>query len=424
VRTGILLHQFSKTFTSTVEMNSTTMVAKLFNILRRPSHLKLFFHDYFGYKYEIYPDSRHLKEAILWLCRAQDVVVNGGVSAGYHPPHGGWMPAYPETTGYIIPTFLRYGLLTGNRNFIQRAIQMGDWEIEVQLPSGGVSAGLVGNEVPRVFNTGQVILGWTALTRQTGEKRFLKAAEKAVRWLIENQDSDGKWSRHCHNNYPHTYHTRVAWPILEVYNFTKEKKMRESARKHLEWVISQALENGWCSYMAFTPEEKPLTHTIAYTIRGLIEASKHFWDDILFQASIMKVARSASENIMLAYERRKSSPEENPLALPATFDDKWLSHERYSCITGNAQLAIIWLKLFLLQGDGRFLNAALKILEMVKATQNLVSKNPGVRGGVPGCYPCWGKYNPFSFPNWATKFFADALILQDEIMGKLEKEIQ
>jgi len=34
-----------------------------------------------------------------------------------------------------------------------------------------------------------------------------------------------------------------------------------------------------------------------------------------------------------------------------------------------------------------------------------------VRGGIAGSWPIWGAYSRFEFPNWAAKFFADALML-------------
>jgi hypothetical protein len=34
-----------------------------------------------------------------------------------------------------------------------------------------------------------------------------------------------------------------------------------------------------------------------------------------------------------------------------------------------------------------------------------------VRGAIPGSAPIWGAYSRFEFPNWAAKFFADALIM-------------
>ena len=59
----------------------------------------------------IQDNGAHLAEAIGWLKRAQDATPDRGVSRGYslawHPHRRarGWQPSYPETTGYIIPTF-------------------------------------------------------------------------------------------------------------------------------------------------------------------------------------------------------------------------------------------------------------------------------------------------------------------------------
>jgi hypothetical protein len=34
-----------------------------------------------------------------------------------------------------------------------------------------------------------------------------------------------------------------------------------------------------------------------------------------------------------------------------------------------------------------------------------------VRGAIAGSAPIWGAYSRFEFPNWAAKFFADALMM-------------
>ena len=60
-------------------------------------------------------DERHLTAAIAWLCRAQDVCPDGGMSYGYDIRNG-WMPAYPETTGYIVSTLFDYAALIDSRD--------------------------------------------------------------------------------------------------------------------------------------------------------------------------------------------------------------------------------------------------------------------------------------------------------------------
>ena len=57
----------------------------------------------------------------------------------------------------------------------------------------------------------------------------------------------------------------------------------------------------------------------------------------------------------------------------------------------------------------------------MKSTQDICSRNKNIRGGIKGAYPIYGWYAPFSFPNWAAKFFIDALMLEDnpDIANKL-----
>jgi hypothetical protein len=37
------------------------------------------------------------------------------------------------------------------------------------------------------------------------------------------------------------------------------------------------------------------------------------------------------------------------------------------------------------------------------------------RGGIKGSHPINGGYHPWQYPNWAAKFFADALMLEETI---------
>jgi hypothetical protein len=50
-------------------------------------------------------DEDHLRAAAQWLAAAQDSQSDGGVAGRYQLGRG-WTSSYPETTGYIVPTFL------------------------------------------------------------------------------------------------------------------------------------------------------------------------------------------------------------------------------------------------------------------------------------------------------------------------------
>lgn len=384
-----------------------------FRLVIYTSYRKIVLRDFLGISHDLSTNSDHLKSAMDWLCRSQDATGCGGCSASYGFEHG-WAPPYPETTGYIISTFLRYSTYVKDKTYLERAIKMGEWEIDIQLPSGAVRGGSGINDYPIVFNTGMVILGWTDLFKTTNDERFLRAAKRASDWLCMNIDNDGKWSRYTYNNIPHAYHSRVAWSLFEVYSLTSESMYREAALKNIKWVLSLRKENGWIDEMGFSKGENPLLHTIVYTLRGMLECAAFLEGDLKMQTE--STVFNAAEKIMLKYEKRKKHPNGLPDYLPSRFNNRWQSDSKFSCLTGNAQLAILWLKIYQLNNDARFVNSALKLIDHLKQLQDIRNPNPGIMGGIAGSYPVWGEYMEFSYPNWAAKFFADAVILQEEIM--------
>jgi hypothetical protein len=75
-----------------------------------------------------------------------------------------------------------------------------------------------------------------------------------------------------------------------------------------------------------------------------------------------------------------------------------------------AQTVLLWTRLARISRDMALAAAADQAMEFLKATQDLNSRNPGLRGGIRGSFPVNGAYCRYRLPNWATKFFIDAVI--------------
>jgi hypothetical protein len=132
---------------------------------------------------------------------------------------------------------------------------------------------------------------------------------------------------------------------------------------------------------------------------------------ILGRADGIRAARLAALRALRRAEIRGS--------VPGVMNANWQAASDYTCLTGNAQLALIWFRLFALDNDIRYVNAALKAIDEVKRAQPMHLKHPGLRGGIPGSAPLWGAYINGALPNWAAKFFIDALLSKKEIMSRL-----
>lgn len=351
-------------------------------------------------------DAEHLQASIDWLSVAQDKTKSGGVSAWFDLSTRRWRIAYRETTGYIMETFVDYYKLTGNKQCLERAKAMADWEIEVLSNEGGVGEPQKNGEIAyKIFNAGQVILGLCPLFNITKEERYLEAAKKIADWVVINQDIDGGWSKYS-NKGPKTIDSRVSWALLLVYQETKDEKYRDAARKNIAWTVAQQKNNFWFANTSILRNREPWTHAIAYTISGLLESYLLGEKD----ERIYKSFYGASKKMLECFQNTKTSKG----FLPCSFDKNWNSKDDYSCLTGNAQLAIIWFKIYKLTGENEFLKAAHEILDQIKTTQILETSREEIKGGILASYPYYGDYSPFLLINWAPKFFADALILKNK----------
>lgn len=124
-----------------------------------------------------------MNQTIEWV-KSQELP-SGGLAA--------WpgMSAYPECSGYMIPTLLNYG-----EN--ELAGRLANWLESIQNPDGSFN-GLDG--VPHAFDTAAVIEGLRATKRRTAEKR-------AMEWM-ETQMLDDMLRDHPNSDAKPTYNIRA-----------------------------------------------------------------------------------------------------------------------------------------------------------------------------------------------------------------------
>ena len=378
-----------------------------------PSHLKVWRNDFHG---KLSEDSRdeqlraiYVQDLLNWLKRAQDAVPGGGV-AGYYSFAEGWSAAYPETTGYIITTCLDAAVRLHDDELAERARRMADWEVSIQMPEGSWQSGFVTAPlIPAVFNTGQVIQGLVAAYGTFRQESYLEAAIRGGDWLIDNQDDDGAWRRNTYNNFPNSYSTRVAWPLLSLADASGDVRFRHCAIRYLQWAARCQTENGWLKQCTLEVNEPALTHTLAYTLEGFLESGILLKDE-----QWVKIAQKTADILLHRYELRRH--------LAGTYDQDWHGDPTFACLTGCAQTSRVWGRLFELTHDARYLNAALKLNDFVLASVDLQSSNPGIRGGVKGSQPIWGAYMKWRLPSWAAKFTLDAIFQEQNALSRLEED--
>jgi hypothetical protein len=341
----------------------------------------------------------HLSAALDWLKRAQDAGNDRGVSYGVKFGSD-FDVSYPETTGYICRTFVEMSRRTGDGEFLKRAVEMGHWEVDIQMPDGAVMGGKFNqNPTPAVFNTGMVLLGWSALIRATADDRIKTAACRASDWLVSMQEPNGNWIRgnsQYANSSATIYNVKAAWGLCEAGIALNQPHKVQAALRNAEFCLTRQQPNGWFRDCCLENPTQPLLHTLAYTMQGLLE-----------------IGKLTNRKDLIAAAQKMADAEMAILAedgfLPGCQDAQFHGTVSWCCLTGSAQTSIAWSALYSLTGQDKYREAASRINRYLMAHHDIRNPDPRLRGGLPGSWPVDGQYGRLRILNWATKFLVDAL---------------
>lgn len=342
-----------------------------------------------------------------WLCAAQDhsTSSDGGVARDYSLISG-WSSSYPETTGYIIPTMIELARRMDREDLHLRARRMLDWCLAIQLPEGGFQGGKI-DATPRVavtFNTGQILLGLAAGTKAYDDNRYRESMHRAASWLRDTQDVDGCW-----RNFPtpfalpgeKAYETHVAWGMFAAEQADPGHGYGESGLRQVAWALSKQKSNGWFESNCLSDPYKPLTHTIGYVLRGVLEA-------YLFSGRTehLEAAIHTADSLVDAISADGY--------LAGQLDKDFKAACDYVCLTGSAQIAHCLFILYQLTGGRQYLSAGQRASSFVRRTIR-IDGPPETLGGVKGSFPIDGAYGRWQYLNWAAKFCIDANLLESEL---------
>lgn len=262
--------------------------------------------------------------------------------------------AYPEVTGYWIPTLYAW-------NEVELARACTHWLLSIQLPDGAFPAP---DGVPYTFDTGQVMRGLVAALDDAGGN--VASAEAALRracdWTLTQIEDNGRLTT------PSTeLWTGIANDLIHIYVVPP----LVAAGKRLgvsEYLAAAARVQ---AYYTAQPDLTPfnrLSHFHAYAMEALCELGE------------FELARQGMSDV----EKTQRSDG----WVPAYPDVEWM------CSTGLAQYAIVWYHL----GKPERAERAIRYLETIQNKS----------GGFYGSYGKGAKYIPGGEISWGAKYFLDA----------------
>jgi hypothetical protein len=347
-----------------------------------------------------------VKACTAWLVRAQDLSASadGGVARDYNLVNG-WATSYPETTGYIVPTVIEVAKRTGDAALMQRARRMLDWLAAIQYPEGGIQGGKIDAQprVPVTFNTGQVLIGFAAGVREFGDV-YRDPMNRAASWLRDTLDTDGCWRKHATpfaQPGEKAYETHVSWGLFEAAKLSPDQGFGEAGLKQVRWAMQKQQHNGWFAQCCLDEPATPLTHTLGYVLRGIVEAANFSKDQAMIDSAIL-----------LATALLKVQESDGRLA--GRYDSQWRPTVSWACLTGICQIASSWFDIYKWTNNRAFYEAGCKANSYVRRTIALTG-NPDYCGGVKGAFPVDGEYGDLQFLNWAAKFCIDSNLYEIDL---------
>ena len=318
------------------------------------------------------------------------------------------MPSYPETTGYIITTLLAYAERFEDESVREAALRMAHWEVAIQMPSGAVQGGPVcppEQQTPAAFNTGMVLDGLCSAYNTTGDKVFLEAARRAADFLMADINEAGYFrtnGRFVSTNEIKTYTCLCAWAMYRFGKIIGKRSYQDVAIRVIEAAICQQRSNGWFAHNCLTWSVAPLAHTIGYALQAILEVGS-----AAQRPSFITATRKGIDPLIARIDKRG--------LLAGRFYTDWEPAALSSCLTGNAQIAIVCYRLYELTCELKYKQAADTLVNALKMLQKLDSHNSALNGAIAGSFPSFGDYMRGGYPNWATKYLVDALLLQYQL---------
>ena len=239
-----------------------------------------------------------------------------------------------------------------------------------------------------IFNTTQILFGLDA----TGKD---EAVARALNWINAVTEPDGRWKQAAYiPGFEPSYYIRGVWAVLSVLKNHSHPELLDKMGKALSIYQHRILPNGAVEGWGFWPGQWAYTHTIAYTLRGFLECSI-----LLDQPALLEKVKSGADQLINERNRKGR--------WAGAYNLNWEGRYSFLCLTGCAQLSVLYRMLFDLSSNPSYKHAADELLKYVLKYQQLKGRS-GIKGGIPGSSPVWGRYMRFRYPQWGVKFFLDA----------------
>ena len=283
---------------------------------------------------------------------------------------------------------------------------MAEWECEIQLAEGILpTLAWTGPTLRWSSTPGRWIFGLLAAHNAGGDGRFVDAARRAAAWLAAVQERDGSWRRFDYRDTVHVYNTRTAWALDRARAERPGRDGPRGGRAAPRLGVGPAGAGRLVSECRIRARRGPIPpHHRLIRPRACSRPASGSIAPTMWLAAELRLPRPSPARggrwIHRRNVRLRLAPH-CPLLVP----------DRQCPDGGPVASADERHRRCRLSGSGR------ARLDPAQAEPGLRRREPDVRGPSRARTRSWGRYLFGTFPNWATKFFMDALLMEELVVA-------
>lgn len=359
-----------------------------------------------------------------------DQIARGGVNQGYNWRQRSYPFVYSEITGYAVSTFVNSYRWTGDESYLTLARQSAGFLLGIQiLAAQSAARGAIPHSLSlpdlelrhqyHSFDAAMCLQGLLDLDAVRPAPELHNSVRAISDWLVEHmQQGSGaflsmydaqtnEW-RHVNGDFfddDGCLHAKHAIGLLKLGQVTGDKRYTVAAKRVCDWVLGLQDDDG--AFRATEQVQQVVSHPHCYTVEGLLFAHYVLGTERYLEASrragewLLKV-QNRDGSINLEYKRRW-------WRMGRRITEKFFPRR---VTDATAQAIRIWLILYYVDGDRRFLDACHRAEGFLLKMQCTSSPD---RNAVGGFY-FWPGY-PIMFA-WCTMFSLHALYALEHVNRK------
>jgi uncharacterized protein YyaL (SSP411 family) len=397
----------------------------------------------------------NIKAAINWLCESdiinKDPLQNsfGGINNGYLWKDKKYQYVYNEITGYAINTFIAIYQWLGKDEYLELAKEAAGYLINLQVKddsafeNGGIAHSLIWPDLNRVnnyysFDNAVILHGMASLYRITKNEKYLSACLQIAGFLLKMQKQDGSFYSYfdadkgllTHEADEFFFdngclHIKNAIGLMYLNQISEDRRFAISGSAVCAWGARLQAADGL--FWANTRKKYVFTHAHCYATEGYLYA--YFLTN---EPEYLKISRKAGDALLNLQNQDGSLYRiyKNNIFMRNQCGSRsrmsfrrWRNEKKmpWKTIDASSQAARIWILLYSLDHDTRYLDAAKKAIGFLKRNQVLNTNDRNMFGGLyyQLCDSTNGtRTTSDGMYTWCTQFSLSAFIMFTSVPNK------